>query len=70
MSPASLLKIECETLNKEEEQAKKDEPIKPKPKSNSNPKQIWQKKVAQPLEAPLLEAPPQESSSSRVNRGT
>ena len=48
---ASLLMIECETLKKEEEQAKKDERIKPK--SNSNPKWIWQKKVALPLEGPL-----------------
>jgi len=59
--------IDFETLNKEEEQVKKDEPIKPK--SNSKPKHVWQKKVASPLEAPLLVAPPQESSPSRANRG-
>ena len=29
----------------------------------------WQKKVAPPLEAPLMEVSPQESSSSRANRG-
>jgi 1,2-phenylacetyl-CoA epoxidase catalytic subunit len=51
-----------------EEQDKKDEPIKPK--SNSKLRQVWQKRVAPPLEAPLLEAPPQKSSSSRANRGT
>ena len=55
-------------LNKKEEQVKKDEPVKPK--SNSKPRRFWQKRVAPPLEAPLLEAPPQESSSSRANRGT
>ena len=59
--------VECETLNKEEEQVKKDEPVKPI--SNSKPRWVWQKRVAPPLEAPLLEAPPQESSSSRANRG-
>ena len=64
MSPSSTTKI----LNKEEEQVKKDEPIKPK--SNSKPRWVWQQRVAPPLEAPLLEAPPQESSSSRGNQGT
>ena len=63
-----LLMIDFETLNKEEEQVKKDEPVKPK--SSSKPRRVWQKKVAPPLEAPLLEAPPQESSSSRMNWGT
>ena len=60
-----LLIVDSETQNKEEEQVKKDEPIKPK--SNSKPRWIWQNKVAPPVEAPLLEAPPQESSSSRAN---
>ena len=64
MSPSSTTKM----LNKEEEQVKKDEPVKPK--SNSKPRQVWQKRVAPPLEVPLLEAPPQEFSSSRANRGT
>ena len=62
-----LLMVDFETLNKEEEQVKKDEPVKPK--SNSKLRRVWQNKVAPPLEAPLLEAPPQESSSLRVNRG-
>ena len=66
MSPSSTTKM----LNKVEEQVKKDEPIKPKPKSNSKPRRVWKKRVAPPLEAPLLEAPPQESSSSRGNQGT
>jgi len=52
-------------LNKEEEQVKKNEPIKPK--SNSKQRQVWQMKVIPPLETPL-EASPQESSSSRANR--
>ena len=64
MSPSSTTKM----LNKEEEQVKKDKPIKPK--FNSKPRRVWQKRVAPPLEAPLLEAPPQESSSSRANQGT
>ena len=54
MLPSSTTKM----LNKEEEQVKKDEPIKPK--SNSKPKRVWQKKVAPPLEAP-----PQKYSSSK-----
>ena len=64
MSPSSTTKM----LNKEEDKSRKDAHVKPK--SNSKPIRVWQKKVAPPLEAPLLEAPPQESSSSRVNRGT
>jgi hypothetical protein len=60
--------LDFKTINKEEEQVKKDEPIKSK--SNSKPRRFWQKRVAPPLEAPLLEMPPQESSSSRANRGT
>ena len=63
-----LLMFDFKTQNKEEEQVKKDEPVKPK--SNSKPRQVWQNKVEPPLEMPLLEAPPQESSSSRANRGT
>ena len=63
MLPSSTTKM----LNKEEEQVKKDEPVKPK--SNLKPRWIWQKKVGPPLEAPLMEAPPQESSSSRANQG-
>jgi len=43
-------------LNKEEEQVKKDEPIKPI--SNTKPRRVWQKRVVPPLEVPLLEAPP------------
>jgi hypothetical protein len=52
-----LLMVDFETLNK------KDEPVKSK--SNSKPRRVWQKKVALPLEAPLQEAPPHESSSSK-----
>jgi len=51
--------VDFETLNE------KDGPVKPK--SNSKPRRVWQNKVVPPLEAPLLEAPPQESSSSRAN---
>jgi hypothetical protein len=46
-------------LNKEEEQVKEDELVKPK--SNSKPRWFWQNKVAPPLKAPLLEVPPQGS---------
>ena len=64
MSPSSTTKM----LNKEEEQVKKDKPIRPK--SNLKPRWMWQKRVAPPLKAPLLEAQSQESSSSRAIQGT
>jgi hypothetical protein len=57
-----------ESSKLEVEQVKKKGPVKPK--SNSKLRPVWQKKVAPPLEAPLIEAPPQESSSSRANQGT
>jgi nitric oxide synthase oxygenase domain/subunit len=52
---ASMM-VDFETLNK------KDELVKSK--SNSKPRRVWQK-VAPPLEAPLQEVPPHESSSSK-----
>jgi hypothetical protein len=53
-----MMKLLLLTLNKEEDQVKKNEPIKPKPKSKSKPIRVWQKKVAPPLKATLIEAPP------------
>jgi hypothetical protein len=47
--------------------SRKDKPVKPK--SNSKLRRVWQNKVGPLVEAPLLEAPPQEFSSSKVNRG-
>jgi 1,2-phenylacetyl-CoA epoxidase catalytic subunit len=58
--------VDLKMLNNEEKQVKKEGPIKPT--LNSKLRRVWQKKVASPLEAPLMEAPPQESSSTKVNR--